>query len=167
MSSSLLRTAVMAACLALSATLAEAKTYSIPDPNPIAVITLPDEWESKEIDKGVESTSEDESVYVSVEVTELKDAAKAIAEAVTWLKSRDVVVDQSSMEQKPISINGLEGVQVKWNGKDEDGPTHVSLTLMQITDSKGLVLTYWASPEGETENLKDIVSIINSLKGLK
>ena len=165
--SSFARVVMTAACLALCPVLAHAKTYSIPDPNPIAVITIPDDWESKEIDKGVDGTSDDESVYVSIEVTELSDAAKAIAEAVVWLKSKDVVVDQSSMEKKPITINGLEGVQVKWDGKDEDGPTHVSLTLLQVTDTKGLVLTYWASPAGEKENLSDIVSIINSLKGIK
>ncbi|WNJ90862.1 histidine kinase [Bosea sp. 685] len=167
MPSAFIRTVLTATCLVAFPLLAAAKTYSIPDPNPVAVITLPDGWESSEIDKGVQSTSEDETVYVSVEVTELKDAAQAIADAVTWLKSKDVVIDQASQEQKPFSINGLEGVQVKWNGKDEDGPTHVSLTLLQVTDTKGLVLTYWASPEGETENLKDLSSIINSLKGLK
>jgi hypothetical protein len=163
----LARAVLTAASLILLPALASAKTYSIPDPNPVAVITLPDDWESTEIAKGVESTSEDETVYVAIEVTELKDAAKGIADTVTWLKSKDVVVDQSTMEQKPFSINGLEGVQVKWSGKDEDGPTNISLTLLQVTETKGLILTYWASPEGEKENLKDLISIINSLKALK
>jgi hypothetical protein len=159
--------AVFAVSLFLLPGLASAKTYSIPDPNPVAVITMPDDWDSTEIAKGVESTSEDETVYVAVEVTELKDAAQAIGEAVVWLKSKGVVVDQATQEKKPFSINGLEGVQVLWTGKDEDGPTQVSLTLVQVTETKGLILTYWASPEGEKENLKDLSSIINSLKALK
>lgn len=159
--------AALAASLFLLPGLVSAKTFSIPDPNPVAVITMPDDWDSTEIDKGVESTSDDETVYVSVEVTELEDAAKSIAEAVTWLKGKGVVVDQATQEKKPFSINGMEGVQVQWTGKDEDGPTQVSLTLLQVTETKGLVLTYWASPEGEKENLKDLGSIINSLKALK
>jgi hypothetical protein len=163
----LARAVLAAASLVLLPALAGAKTYSIPDPNPVAVITLPDDWDSTEIAKGVESTSEDEAVYVAIEVTELKDAAKGIADTVLWLKSKDVVVDQSTMEKQPFSINGLEGVQVKWTGKDEDGPTNISLTLLQVTDTKGLILTYWASPEGEKANLKELVAIINSLKALK
>ncbi|SFJ06137.1 hypothetical protein SAMN05216304_104298 [Bosea sp. OK403] len=99
MPSAFIRTILTAACLIASPLFAEAKTYSIPDPNPVAVITLPDDWESSEIDKGVQSTSDDETVYVSVEVTELKDAAQAIADAVKWLKSKDVVIDQASQEQ--------------------------------------------------------------------
>ncbi|WP_420102402.1 histidine kinase [Bosea sp. (in: a-proteobacteria)] len=159
--------AVLAASLFLAPALASAKTYSIPDPNPVAVVTMPDDWESTEIDKGVESLSDDETVYVAVEVTELKDAAKAISDGIIWLKSKGVVVDPATQEKKPFSINGMEGVQVQWTGKDDDGPTHVSLTLMQVSETKGLVLTYWASPEGEKENLKELSSIINSLKALK
>ena len=147
--------------------LAHAKSFTVPDPNPVAVITLPDDWDNEEIDKGVQSTSDDETVYVSVEVTELKDAAKAIADAIKWLKSRDVIVDQSTQEQKPLTINGMQGHQVKWTGKDEDGPTHISLTLLQVTDTRGLVLTYWASPAGEKDNIKELSSIIDSLKPVK
>ena len=142
--------AALAASLFLLPGLASAKTYSIPDPNPVAVITMPDDWESTEIDKGVESTSDDEAVYISVEVTELKDAAQSIAEAVTWLKSKGVVVDAATQEKKPFSINGMEGVQVQWTGKDEDGPTHVSLTLLQVTETVRSAPCTSSSPAGPT-----------------
>ncbi len=57
----------------------------------------------------------------------------------------------------------------RWNGNgtDEDGPTHVSVTLVKVNDTKGLILTYWASPEGEKDNIKDLQSIIASLKPVK
>lgn len=167
MLSARLRCALAAACLALFPFSASAKTYSIPDPNPVAVITLPDDWESSEIDKGVQSTSEDETVYVSVEVTELKDAAKSIADAVAWLKEKKVVIDPATVAKKPFAINGLDGVQVTWTGTDEDGPANISLTLLGVTETKGLVLTYWASPKGEKDNIAALSGIIESLKGLK
>jgi hypothetical protein len=162
-----LRAMLAAGLLFACPSLVLAKSHTIPDPNPVAVITIPDAWDATDIDKGVEALSEDEGVYVSVEVTELKDAAKAIADAVVWLKSKSVEIDQSTQVKEPFSINGLEGIQVKWNGKDEDGPAHISLTLLQVTETKGLILTYWASPESEKENLADLSSIINSLKAIK
>lgn len=167
MSRHALRAGLAAALLAFSPLGVLAKTFTIPDPNPIAVITIPDDWETTEIKLGVESTSEDETLYIAVEVTELKDASKAIADAVVFLKSKDVIIDRSTQEQKPFSINGLEGVQVKWDGKDDDGPTQVSLTLLQVTDTKGLVLTYWGSEAGAKANIKDLSSIIESLKAVK
>jgi hypothetical protein len=67
-----------------------AKTYTVPDPNPVAVVTIPDDWTATTLPKGVEALSEDEAVYVAIEVTDLQDVAKAIADAIVWLKSKDV-----------------------------------------------------------------------------
>lgn len=144
-----------------------AKTYTVPDPNPVAVVTIPDDWTATTLPKGVEGLSDDESVYVAIEVTDLADAAKSIADAVVWLKSKGVEIDRATQKQEPIEFNGMTGVQVKWDGKDEDGPTQVSLTLLQVTDAKGLVLTYWASPEGAKDNAVALNAIITSLKAVK
>jgi hypothetical protein len=167
MFSSTIRACLVAGLLVACPSLGSAKSFTIPDPNPVAVVTMPDDWESTEIAKGVESMSEDEKVYVAVEVTELKDVAKAVADSIIWLKSKDVEIDRATQNQRDITINGMTGVQVKWDGKDEDGPTHVSLTVLSVTDTKGLILTYWASPEGEKENLKELSDIIDSLKPVK
>ena len=161
------RACLLAGFMAALPGFAIAKSYTIPDPGAIAVVTLPDDWDTTEIAKGVESKSDDETVYVAVEVTELKDVSKAIADSIVWLKSQDVEIDRSTQKQGDITINGMTGVQVKWDGKDEDGPTHVSLTVLPVTDSKGLILTYWASPEGEKDNLKALGTIIDSLKAIK
>jgi hypothetical protein len=61
----------------------------------------------------------------------------------------------------------LTGVQVKWEAKDVDGPTQVSLTVLQASDTKGLVLTYWGTEEGAKENAVDLNTIITSLKLVK
>lgn len=160
------RAVVLAGLLLLPGALC-AKTYSVPDPNPIAVVTLPDDWDTLEIDGGLESTSKDESVYIAVEVTELKDASKTIAETVKWMQRKNIVVDEKSMEQSPININGLDGYGVKWNAKDDDGPTRVALTLLQVTDTKGLVLTFWAAPAAQEKYAKALSSIRDSLRALK
>ena len=69
-----------AALIALSLLLpgaAFAKSYTLPDDNAIAVITLPDAWSNEETDDGVESTSPDDEVSVAVEVKAAKDVAAA------------------------------------------------------------------------------------------
>lgn len=146
---------------------ASAKSHLVPEKAPVAVVTIPDDWEVTEIAQGIEALSDDETVYVAFEVTELKDVSTAIADAIVWLKSKDVVIDRATQEQKDFEINGLSGVQVKWEGKDEDGPTQVSLTVLPVTDTRGVILTYWGSAEGAKANIKDLTSIITSLKGIK
>ena len=158
---------LLAAALVASTMTAQAKTYSVPDPNPVAVVTIPDDWTATELPKGVEGLSEDETVYVAIEVLDLDDTSKVVADTIVWLKSKDVIIDAATQEKKDVEVNGLTGIQVKWEGKDEDGPTQVSLTILVLSDKKGLVLTYWASPEGAKENAVDLNTIITSLKAVK
>lgn len=162
-----LRAGLLAGLIALSPALAVAKSYTIPDPNPVAVVTIPDDWETTVISKGIEVESEDEEIYIAIEVIEVAKVEKAIEEAISWLKSKDVVVDVATQKQGELTINGIPGFQVTWTGKDNDGPTNVSLTLLVTSESKGLMVTYWASPEGEKDNMKALQGIIESLKPVK
>jgi hypothetical protein len=167
MSSLTLRACLVAGLLAAFPALAAAKSYTIPDPNPVAVVTLPDDWDTKEIAKGIEADSEDEEVYIAVEVTEMSNVAKTIEESILWLKSKDVVIDPATQQQSEVNINGIPGFMVKWSGKDNDGPTNVSLTILVLSETKGLLLTYWASPDGEKDNLKALKAIAESIKPVK
>ncbi len=167
MKMSSMRQIIAAGLILFVPALADAKSYTIPNPDPVAVVTMPDDWETTEIAKGIESNSDDNEVYVAVEVTELKDVAQAIADSIVWLKSKEVEIDRATQKQSTITINGMTGVEVKWDGKDADGAAHVSLTVLQVTETRGLLLTYWASPEGEKDNLKHLMGIINSLKPVK
>lgn len=164
MSVHLIHALLAAASLLLLPALAGAKTYSVPDPDPVAVVTLPDDWHTSEIRRGVESHSKDYDVYVLIEGTELGDADQMIADSVDWLKGKGAVVDQSTKERRPFSVNGLQGVQVKWSGKDASGPTSFTLTLLQVTDTKGLVVTFWGTAEDQKKHLEALVAIMDSLK---
>jgi hypothetical protein len=48
-----------------------------------------------------------------------------------------------------------------------DTPTQVSLTVLPVTETRGIILTYWGSPDGAKANIKDLTTIITSLKGIK
>lgn len=167
MSNTLFRACLLAGVVALAPSLTLAKSFTIPDPNPVAVVTLPDDWENNEIDKGVESTSEDEEIYLAAEVVELEDVAKAVADTIKWLKSRGVEVDQATQKKDEVNINGMTGIQVRWTGKDEDGVANIGLTVLTVTEKRGLILTYWGSPDGEKENMKELKAIAESLKPVK
>lgn len=164
---SALRAGLLAGFLALYPAFAEAKSYTIPDPNPVAVITIPDSWETKELAYGIETTTEDEEYYLLIEVTDKKTAEKDVTKTLEWLLGKGVSIDAATQKERAISINGMEGFMLYWDGKDEDGPTQVSISLLQINDSKGLVVTGWGSVEGQKDNLKELTDLMNSLKPVK
>jgi hypothetical protein len=143
---------------------AVAKTFKLPDEGSFASITIPDDWKSKEIDNGVESQSADSEVYFAVEATDAKGMDKAIEEAIAYLKGQGVTVDEKTMKQSEGKINGMNGVDVTWNGTDKEGPAIVSLTILEAKKDKALLITYWASPEGTKKHEKVLGGILQSIK---
>ncbi|MEY2490473.1 MAG: hypothetical protein QOC70_2415 [Verrucomicrobiota bacterium] len=144
-----------------------AKTFKLPDEGSFATITIPDDWKSKEIDKGVESQSADNEVYFAVEATDAKGMDKSIEEAVSYLKGQGVTVDEKSMKQTEGKINGMDGIDVTWSGTDKEGAAVISLSILAASKDKVLLITYWASPEGTKKHAKVLGEIINSVKAIK
>lgn len=143
------------------------KTFKLPDEDSFASITIPDDWKSKEIDSGVESQSGDGEVYFYVEATDAKGVGKQIEEAVKYLQEQGVTVDEKSMKQSEGKINGMDVAEVDWKGKDKEGDAEISLSIVEITKEKGLLVVYWASPEGTKKHIKALGEIANSVKAVK
>ena len=143
-----------------------AKTFKVPDEGSFASITIPDDWKSKEIDKGVESQSADNEVYFAVEATDAKGMDKAIEEAVKYLQGQGVTVDDKTLKQSEGKINGMDGVDITWKGKDKEGDAIISLTILAAKKEKMLLITYWASPEGTKKHDKELGAILQSIKPL-
>lgn len=159
---------MFAALFALSLPLAaHAKTYPIPDDDPIATVTLPDSWDTDDLDDGVEATSKDETVYVAIEAADLTDVKAATVEAFKFFDEKGITIDKSSQKESEFTINGLKGFELSFKGKDEDGPTNVSVSVVTVSEKKVLMITYWASDEGEKNNADGLSKIINSIQATK
>jgi hypothetical protein len=164
MSSFSIRAFLLAGLLAITPALAIAKSYTIPNPNPVAVITIPDDWETEETMRGLESTSDDEGVYFTVEVTDFETVEKDMTRAIAALVAEGVVLDLATQKQTEFSINGLKAHMTFWSAKDEDGSTQISITLVLVSDKKALLMTGWGTEEAQKENLEELTAIMNSIK---
>jgi hypothetical protein len=154
----------MAWLLAITPAPAMAKSYTVPNPNPVAVITIPDDWETEETTRGLESTSEDEGVYFTVEVTDTDTVEKNMTRAIAGLVAEGVVLDMATQKQTEFSVNGLKAFMTFWNAKDDDGSTQISITLVIVSDKKVLLMTGWGTEEAQKENLEELTAIMNSIK---
>jgi len=114
--------------------------------------------------------SDDESVDIAVEATDLSSTSvieDAMKQSLSYLNKKGVEVDQSTAKQTQAKLNGMDVVDVSWRGKDSTGECNVSLTVVVVTGKKGLLLTYWASPDGEKKNSQDLVQILHSIKPIQ
>lgn len=143
--------------------------FKLPDQNPVASFTIPASWKPAAYEGGVEALSDDESVYIAVEAADLSSSSiieDAMTKSLSYLKQKGVEVDQSTAKQTKAKLNGMDVIDVSWQGKDSDGDCNVSLTIVIVTGNKGLLLTYWASPGGEKKHSEELVQILHSIKAI-
>jgi hypothetical protein len=144
-----------------------AKVHPIPDEDPIATITLPDNWDVDDLDDGIEVASPDDSVYLAIEALDLVDSKAAMAEAFKFFDKKGITVDNSSQKQNEFTVNGLGAFELGFKGRDEDGPTNVKITVIMVGPAKALMVTYWASDEGEKNLSGEMSNIIGSVQAAK
>jgi hypothetical protein len=128
----------------------DAKTFKLPNEDfAIASIDMPDSWNPKEFDNGVAGQSSDDAVYISVvAVGSEKGMSAEIEDTFDMLKKQKVALDAT---------------ELLYQGKDEDGPAAISITFVPIKD-KLIIFTYWVTTAKEKEHLKEVGTIVNSLK---
>ena len=150
-----------------AATPALAKTFAVPRSNPIATVTIPDTWETEVTAEGVSADAPDEGVYIAVEALSASEVEAGLKEGIKYLESEGVTIDAATVQQKETTINGMKAFDTTWKGKDEDGPTNVSLTLVIAKADRLLLLTFWGADAGIAANAKDIVAIAESIQPTK
>ena len=146
---------------------AMAESFTMPDGKPVVSITIPDDWETGEIDDGVEATSPDKNVYIAAELVKADNVEAAAKEALKYLVDNGVVIDEATKKEKTFKIGDLEAYELGWQGKDEDGPTEVSVAIVVVAPKKLMFLTYWATPEGGQANAAGLAAIAQSITPVK
>jgi hypothetical protein len=143
----------------------DAKTYKLPnDDFAIASIDMPDSWNPKVVDNGIWGQSSDDAVYISVvAVGSDKGVNAEIEDTFEMLKGHNVTLDESSKKENKFKAGSFDATELLFQGKDEDGPTAVSITFVPIKD-KLIIVTYWVTTTKEKEHQEEVGKIVNSLK---
>ncbi len=141
-----------------------AKEYKLPADKPTVAIDIPDSWSPTAIQKGYQTQTADQTVYLSIEMTASeKEMTATIDETDTMLKSHKVVLDKPNRKDNKFKLNGLPSEEILYNGHDEDGPTMVSITFVTVRKT-AVVFTYWASVDGNKKHQEELGKILNSLR---
>ncbi len=143
-----------------------AGTFKLPEKKPLVSLTIPDSWKPEMIDKGVEGQSADGGVFLSAEITRTeKDMNSIIDDTLAMLKESKVTLSKASRKETKSYINGLAADELLYEGKDERGPTTVSITFVSVKDAV-LVFTYWVTPEGEKQHEQELNALVQSIKAV-
>lgn len=164
--SKIMKTFLTLIAIALLSTIStDAKTFKLPnDDFTIASIDMPDAWNPKEVENGVEGQSPDDAVYMSiVAVGSEKGMNAEIDEIFEMIKSHNVELDESTKKENKFKAGAFDATELLFQGKDDDGPAAISITFVPVKD-KLVIITYWVTTAKEKEHQATVGKIVNSLK---
>jgi hypothetical protein len=151
----------------LSPSLSLAETLKFPSEAPIAQITIPDSWGPEETESGIQATSDDSAIYLSIDIADAKTSDKVVSDAIDFLQQNGVTIDEKTQKESDDTINGMKMSNLDWDGKDKDGPVSVGLSFVQPRPDKLLVITYWGTKGEQEKHGKELMALISSLKPIK
>ena len=140
-------------------------THKIPPEEPIATVTIPDKWRSKELGEGMEASSADGALRVLVVPAEGTKVTETMGEAMRYLRSiSGITVNADSLKNEPGKLNGMDVRQITWQGKDKNGDVKISFTILFIAEKKPLLVAYWGSPNAEKKHQAELKEMLKSIK---
>ena len=159
--------------LMLMTSVSFAGEYIYPDEkNPEFSITFPDDWKVETEEDVLHAGPKDDSIYMGIwavgeEATD--DNIKAVLDGVDELVAELLTDVKPIGEAQKQTINEIPFVIVDGTGKlkDDGSAVNVSIALF-VSDGKNLfTLVYFGIPDAEKAHEKELVDILNSVKGKK
>ena len=164
--SSLARLALVV-CLAFIATPGMAKTIKVSPENPVAIVDIPDGWKVVDTKRGFGVKSPDEEVFFWIETFTPDQRAGVVAEHESYFTQQGVEItgdpEVSTKDDRTVSMKSTH-LPATWKGK----PTVLRYLLidLHLPSQTQILLSYWASPEGDEEHDAAMDKIIASFTPL-
>jgi hypothetical protein len=143
---------------------AKAETMEVRPSAPVAKFEIPEDWKTSRIPRGIEAVSTDGEVYFWIESYKPDEFDAIIAEHNAYWKKQGVVITSSDEEKH--QENGAEVSMTTEHATWKGEPTvlyYIEFHL-GLASKSDIVLTYWASPEGDKQFQKEVGDVIASLK---
>ena len=164
--SSLARLALIV-CLAFIAMPGMAETIKVTPENPVAIVDIPDGWKVVDTKRGFGVKSPDGEVYMWIETFTPDQRASVVAEHERYFARQGVqITGEPRVEthgDQTVSIR-LTDLPATWKG-DPTVLRYLAIDL-HLRSQTQILLSYWASPDGDHEHNDAMDKIIASFTPL-
>ena len=143
-------TLALAGAVILPSSPSLAGALSITDADPVAVVTIPDDWASSKIARGIEIKSPDEEIYLWFELIAPGEIDTVQKEHNGYFDKEGVTVTGASETMKK-EINGRAWSFTELKAKSSDGDSIIRYVAINpnVASGKIIMMTYWASIDGD------------------
>ena len=140
-------------------------THKVPTEEPIATVSIPDKWPTKERAENIEATSPDGAMHFLVLQPEGRKVAEGMGEIMRYIRNTGgIVVQADSMKNEPGKLNGADVRNISWQAKNKDGDVTIKYIIMTMPENRSLIVAYWGSPAAEKKYQSDLKKMRQSIK---
>lgn len=163
----MLRKTVLVLALALAGfngAPAMAGALQITEADPVAVVTVPDAWTTAKVKRGVEIRTPDEEIYIWFELVAPGEIDTLQKEHNSYFEKEGVTITGASETMKQ-EVNGKAWSFTELKAKSKDGDSIIRYIAINpnVASGKIIMMTYWASPEGDKEHDAAMKALVDSI----
>ena len=151
-----------ATALVLLSLPAWARDVAVPLKDPTVTLAIPDSWDIKNIDAGVQTIPPDKAVYVYVNYGARSELETTLGKYRDWMKSNKIVVNKPS--ETTMDFAGTPGRVIRYDTKGKSGKTIVDFVVLDASRDRYVILTVWGSAEERAGDEADLTAIMASVK---
>ena len=100
-----------------------------------------------------------------VNLKDLKDLETQTDSAIQkCVKDHGIKIDDASIKEGSVKVNGLDTTTVTLKGTGEDGPCTIMLFIVPVVKGKPAVLLFWWADKEFQKHAEELDKIVDSLK---
>ena len=156
---------VLALTALLAASPCAAKSVRVGNDSPPITLDIPDSWEVTQIARGIQAKTADEEVFLWFETFAPAQAPTVAKEHEKYFADQGVSITGAA-ESRILEESGAVVRVTSFPATYEGKPTVLRYISVEPGDpaKKRLLVSYWASPEGDKQYDPDTQRIINSFR---
>lgn len=141
-----------------------AGALSITEADPVAVVTIPDDWTSAKISRGIQIKTPDEEIYVWFELIAPGEMDAVQKEHNAYFDKEGVTITGATETMKQ-EVNGRAWSFTELKAKTSDGDSIIRYVAINpnVASGKIIMMTYWASVEGDKEHDAAMNKLVKSI----
>src|SRR4051812_32401178 len=142
-----------------------AKTYSIPEEQPIARISIPDSWTTEEREEYIDSTMPNKAGHILVMAGEGQKVGESLLEAMRYIRRNGTIrVDARSEKKDTINLRERSMRTLSWTATEKNHPIVIQCNVISDLKGKRLLVVFWGPAEGEKKHRQDLKRILHSVE---
>jgi len=158
---------VLVVCLAFIATPGVAKTIKVTAAHPVAIVDIPDDWKVVDTKRGFGVNSPDEEVFFWIETFTPDQRASVVAEHERYFTRQGVrITGEPKVDKQGDQTVSIQSTSLPSTWKGEPTVLRYLAIDLRLPSQTQILLSYWASPEGDREHDGAMDNIVASFTPL-